>query len=186
MNRDLNRSGEAEPADGSPPAFNGAELAFTDARLMHSLALDRLRNGDIRDVAEKAWCAHKRAADGLILARTGEAPRKSPETTRDLRRLGMDDEEVRALVTRYSHAQGVLHGECFYLGLCEPVDDTLRLIRETVDYIDDAERLAAVQHRIHRIGLGGGRAGPSAAPPAVLGGPADRRATRPIRGGAVA
>ena len=27
-------------------------------------------------------------------------------------------------------------------GLCEPIDDTERRIRQTADYIDDAERLA--------------------------------------------
>ena len=33
-------------------------------------------------------------------------------------------------------------GECFYNGLCDPLDDTERRIRETSDYIEDAERLA--------------------------------------------
>ena len=36
----------------------------------------------------------------------------------------------------------MLHGECFYLGLCDPVSITERRIRETADYIDDAEALA--------------------------------------------
>ena len=34
------------------------------------------------------------------------------------------------------------HGECFYNGLCDPLEDTERRIRRTADYIDDAERLA--------------------------------------------
>ena len=42
------------------------------------------------------------------------------------------------------HAAGeVLHGDCFYTGLCEPIEDTERLIRETADYIEQARRLAA-------------------------------------------
>ena len=43
------------------------------------------------------------------------------------------------LVARYYIRQGSLHGDCFYLGLCEPLADTERRIRETADYIDDAE-----------------------------------------------
>ena len=47
---------------------------FADARRMHSQAVERLEQGDIRDAAEKAWCATKRATDALLLARTGEPP----------------------------------------------------------------------------------------------------------------
>ena len=43
---------------------------FADARAVHADALRLLESGDIRDAAEKAWCATKRATDGLILART--------------------------------------------------------------------------------------------------------------------
>ena len=52
--------------------------------------------------------------------------------------------EVRRarLVRRCYTRQGHLHGDCFYAGLCEPIDETERRIRMTVDYIDDAERLA--------------------------------------------
>ena len=47
---------------------------FADARQMHSQAVERLEQGDIRDAAETAWCATKRATDALLLARTGEQP----------------------------------------------------------------------------------------------------------------
>ena len=47
---------------------------FADARRMHSQAVERLEQGDIRDAAEKAWCATKRATDALLLARTAEPP----------------------------------------------------------------------------------------------------------------
>ena len=47
------------------------------------------------------------------------------------------------MVCRYYTRQCHLHGDCFYAGLCEPIDDTERRIRETADYIDDAERLAS-------------------------------------------
>ena len=40
---------------------------------------------------------------------------------------------------------GALHGDCFYLGLCKHLNDTESRIRETTDYIDDAERLAPAE-----------------------------------------
>ncbi len=129
---------------GAPEGFsNGAETAFVDARVMHAMALDRLDAADIRDAAEKAWCATKRATDGLIIARTGQEPGKSPDTTRMLRELAVEDPAVRQLRPLYSLARDALHGDCFYSGICDPLEDTLRLIRETRDYIDEAERLAA-------------------------------------------
>ena len=45
---------------------------FLDARTLQSAAVERLDQGDIRDAAEKAWYATKRATDGFILAVTGE------------------------------------------------------------------------------------------------------------------
>ena len=51
------------------------------------------------------------------------------------------DPEVRRarLVRRYYTRQGHLQGDCFYAGLCEPIEETERRIRETSDYIDAAE-----------------------------------------------
>ena len=115
---------------------------FADARAMHSAALERLDAGDIRDASEKAWCATKRATDALILSRTGEEPPKSPDTTCALDALAELDSNVKTLVGRYYSRQSQLHGDCFYTGLCDPTPTTMRRIRETIDYIEDAERLA--------------------------------------------
>ena len=120
---------------------NSASI-FADARRMHESALERMAAGDIRDAAEKAWCATLRATDALILTRTGELPPMSPVTTRELRRMAMTDAIAEDLLNRYRARQSGLHGECFYAGLCEPIEDTERLIRETADYVQDAERLA--------------------------------------------
>ena len=49
-------------------------IIFDDARRMHSAALARMDDDDIRDAAEKAWCATLRAAEALILTRTGKLP----------------------------------------------------------------------------------------------------------------
>ena len=117
---------------------------FDDARAQHRSALERLEAGDIRDAAEKAWCATKRATDALLLARTGIEPESSTETSSRLRQLSGNDDRISrlSLVSRYYTRQGHLHGDCFYCGLCEPLGDTERRIRETADYIRDAEDLA--------------------------------------------
>lgn len=122
-----------------------AEVAdiFADARQLHSAALERLAAGDVRDAAEKAWCATKRATDAMVVALTGEEPLKSTETSIGLRKLEVTHQGVGALVGRYYTRQSILHGECFYLGLCEPLEATERRIHETLDYIRDAEMLAA-------------------------------------------
>ena len=115
---------------------------FADAHRMHSAALQRMASGDLRDSADKAWCAAKRATDALVLARTGKLPPKSPDTTRALLRLAQDHPEMRGLLGGYTTRRDVLHGDCFYTGLCEPVDAIERLIQETSDFIQDAEALA--------------------------------------------
>lgn len=117
---------------------------FDDAKSMQQEALERMAAGDIRDAAEKAWCATKRATDALILSRTGREPENSRETASGLRQLSAGATEIRQLrlVARYYTWQGHLHGDCFYCGLCDPIAATIRRIRQTAPYIHDAERLA--------------------------------------------
>ena len=115
---------------------------FADARSVHADALRLLEAGDIRDAAEKAWCATKRATDALILARTETEPEISSDTSRGLAVLAAEDQAFRRLRRRYHSRQSLLHGDCFYLGICEPVDDVERRIRQTADYINDAATLA--------------------------------------------
>ena len=105
-------------------------------------ALRLLESGDIRDAAEKAWCATKRATDALILARTGAEPEISSDTSRGLLMLAGEDSNISSLVGRYYSRQGILHGACFYLGICEPASEVHRRIRQTADYISEAARLA--------------------------------------------
>ncbi len=123
-------------------ATDRVSTIFTDARAIHGDALRQLDAGDIRDAAEKAWCATKRATDALILARTGAEPEHSPDTTRGLVLLARTDSAIDPLVGRYFSRQGHLHGACFYLGVCEPAHEVDRRIRQTADYINDAENLA--------------------------------------------
>ena len=116
---------------------------FSDARDMHAAALERLDAGDIRDAADKAWCATKRACDGLILARTGEEPEATPQTRREMQRLAAQDTRVNRLMPRYYTRMAHLHGECFYLGFCDPLEETERRIRETAELLSEIEALAA-------------------------------------------
>ena len=114
---------------------------FADARQIQAQAVERLEYGDIRDAAEKAWCATKRATDALILARTGEQPGPTGLTSDSLDDLVAADPAVAPLQGRYYSRLSQLHGSCFYTGACNR--HTERRIRETADYIADAEALVA-------------------------------------------
>lgn len=115
---------------------------FADARFMHSESLRLLEAGDLRDAAEKAWCATKRATDALILRYTGREPRTSGVTYRNIRGLRHQSPDLESLANRYSQRMQDLHGSCFYDGVCEPEEPIIQDIHATAAYIDDAERLA--------------------------------------------
>lgn len=116
---------------------------FQDAKQLHAEAVQRLEAGDIRDAAEKAWCATKRATDALILVRSDELPNNVTQTSSGIRALGQRSRELASLRTRFGEVARFLHGDCFYNGQCEPEDYVAALITGTIGYIDDAERLAA-------------------------------------------
>ena len=119
-------------------------LIFADARGLYDDALEMLDQGRLRNAAEKAWCATKRATDAMILARTGEEPRTSGQTMRMLRRLRRQDSSLEPLRARYAIRQSFLHGACFYDGILEPAEDIIADVRETVEYIRDAESMSSV------------------------------------------
>ena len=114
---------------------------FDDAKAMHREALERWTAGDVRDAAEKAWCATKRATDALVLARAGWLPDEETDTARELEILALEDCELEVLADRYHTQFSQLYDDCFVLGLCEPVSETERCIKRTADYIQTAERL---------------------------------------------
>ena len=117
---------------------------FQDAWTLHADALEEMQRGKLRNAAEKAWGATKRATDALILARTDEEPRTTGQTDRELRRLGRQDQRVQQLVGPYFTRASFLHGTCFYDGMCEPEEAVEQEVRETAYYITDAEGLANV------------------------------------------
>ena len=116
---------------------------FADARGLYGDALEMLDQGRLRNAADKAWCATKRATDALILSRTGNEPRTSGQTMRLLRQLRGRDPSLEPLRLRYGQRQSFFHGACFYDGVVEPEEDIIRDVRETVDYIQDAEAMAS-------------------------------------------
>ena len=118
---------------------------FADARQMQAQAIERLEAGDIRDAAEKSWCATKRATDALILILTEGEPQSTAATSDGLDNLARLRPATRSLQGRYYSRHSQLHGACFYDGRCN--QETDRRIRETADYINDAEFLAAPRDR---------------------------------------
>ncbi len=115
---------------------------FADARDMYQDALEMLDQGRLRNAADKAWVATKRATDALILARTGEEPRTSGQTMRMIRQLRRQDLALETLRQSYGTRQSFLHGACFYDGILEPEDDIIADVRDTIDYIQEAEAMA--------------------------------------------
>ena len=118
---------------------------FADAIVLYEDGLEMLSQDKIRNAAEKAWGATKRATDALILARTGAIPETTAMTTRGLMELAEASPDVETLVGRYFTRISYLHGSCFYDGMCDPISQTIRRIRETVDYIRDAQSLTRAQ-----------------------------------------
>lgn len=96
---------------------------FNDADEMYKQAIIQFRANDVRDAAEKAWCAIRAATDGLVMAYGIERPDRSPKTRISLQkiaRMNEGDMILRQMVDFYLAAQTELHGDCFYLGIYEP------------------------------------------------------------------
>ena len=124
-------------------ATDRVQEMFADSRVLYDDAIEMLAQDKLRNAAEKAWGATKRATDALLLVRTGEDPRTTAATTQELDRLANRDPQVKSLVGRYFSRIGQLHGLCFYDGICNP-ELTNRRVRETIAYIEDAEAMAGV------------------------------------------
>ncbi len=118
------------------------QALFNDARDLHQSALKVAEEGDLRDAAEKAWCAVNGATAALVLARTDARPERSPQVTHGLTGLADDDFRLRALADAYFVYQGLLHGTYFYDGKLDSLPTVTSQIRRVADYIQEAERWA--------------------------------------------
>ena len=117
---------------------------FADARTLYTDALEMLDQGELRNAAEKAWGATKRATDALVLARTGQEPQSAGGARRALLRLSNAGEGFDLFQGQYNIRSALLHVNCFYDGNCEPEVEMTALIVATSAYIQDAERLATI------------------------------------------
>ena len=79
---------------------------FADARQMHEASLVRLEENDIRDAAEKAWCATMRASAALVFSRTGTEPERSTAISRGLRSLARQDPRAKGAGATLLHQPG--------------------------------------------------------------------------------
>lgn len=122
---------------------NQPAAIFQDAQVLDTDALEELERSKPRNSAEKARGATRRATGVLILAQIGELPEFTSNTSQEPVRLANRLDGGESLVNRYYVRTGRLQGDCFYEGLCDPIEDAERRIRETIDYIQDAERLAS-------------------------------------------
>ncbi len=126
------------------PESDRGKYLIADAWSLHQDALEMISQGRLRNAAEKAWRATKRATDALILERTGRESGTSGITYRGIRGLRHQSTELESLANRYSQRMQDLHGSCFYDGILDPEEPIIRDIQATADYIRNAERLADV------------------------------------------
>ena len=115
---------------------------FGDARTLNDDALAQMQQGHLRNAAEKAWGAARRAAAALILSRSGSAPRTAGQAARSIRALARSDPALTDFADGYFFRQSFLHGKCFYDGVCEPASEVIFYIQTTLGYIQTAETLA--------------------------------------------
>ena len=115
---------------------------FDDAKNLHQFALKIAGEGDLRDAAEKAWCAVNRATTALVLAKTDVRPERSPQVTDGLAYLADDDFRLVDLTNAYFAYQGRLHGRYFYDGKLDSPSTVTSEINRVGNYIQEAERWA--------------------------------------------
>ena len=118
------------------------QALFDDAKNLHQSALKIAEEGDLRDAAEKAWCAVNRATTALVLARTDARPDRSPQVTDGLAYLADDDFRLVDLTNAYFAYQGRLHGRYFYDGKLDSPSTVISEINRVGNYIQEAERWA--------------------------------------------
>ena len=79
---------------------------FADARSLYDDAIEMLDQGTVRNAAEKAWEATKRATCALVLARHGEEPQSAGQARRALLRLSGQDTAFDAFQGQYNTRAG--------------------------------------------------------------------------------
>ena len=123
-------------------AVDRVKELFDDALQLQARAEGLLAQGDVRDAAEKAWCATRQATNALILVSTGREPETSTQTSAGIRRLAHDNPDLQPLRVYFSLCAKELHSDCFYDGHCEPVEETAITVRRCAQFLQDVRRAA--------------------------------------------
>ncbi len=120
-----------------------AEAAFSDAWDQYSSAVERFEAGDVRDACGKAWNATRAATRAAALAH-GEDPQTTNHISGWIRRVGRNREGFEQMPPMFSERAQFLHQQACCDGHID-VPDIPVLIRDTADYIRQAQRLAELQ-----------------------------------------
>lgn len=97
---------------------------------------------DAERLLEEAWGATVGAANGLLLVRNGHKPETTARTRVERNSQRSRDPAIESLLLRYVSRETFLHGQCFYDGICGPLTEIERRIRETREFLDDTPLLS--------------------------------------------
>lgn len=118
-----------------------SDAMFSDAWEQYDSALERFDAGDIRDACGKAWNATRAATRAAALAH-GEDPQNTNHISSWIRRVGREFNGFDLMPLMFGARARFLHQQACYDGHIDD-PDIPDMIRDTADYIRQAERLAA-------------------------------------------
>lgn len=118
--------------------FKDEETAFRAAKKLQEEAVKMLKEGDIRDAAEKAWGATLNATMGVILAKKVAKPTDLEVSTGVSKKIR--DAVPGNLVDEYFKRMGELHGACFYNGVCTGVEGDIRKTSDIIRKFEEEAR----------------------------------------------
>ncbi len=113
-----------------------------EARVMRGAAMTLMLTGELREATLKASDATDKAASALIAARSADAPRTGAAIQHSLTTISKHDPQLAAFREQYRNRVGVLFVQCNMNNDFDPIEEVIRLIRETEKFIQDAERFA--------------------------------------------
>ena len=120
---------------------SASHAAFSDAWEQYNSALERLNANDVRDACGKAWNATRAATRAAALAH-GEDPQNSNQISSWIRRMGREAAGFELMPLMFAARARFLHQQACYDGHIDD-DDIPDMIRDTADYIRQAQRLAS-------------------------------------------
>ena len=113
-----------------------------DAWNLQEDANGTISHGRLRNAAETAWCATKRATDALVLERIGREPQNERDTSLEVAYIGQESPSLDAFRSTFVSQMHDLHGYCYIDGHCEPEGHHAEMIGNSNSHIREAERLA--------------------------------------------